>query len=106
MDELPAKIARLSEHLARIAAWPQVGDVRQRGLIAGIELVRDRALKIGYDWAERRGLRACQSAIRQGVWLRPLGNVVVIMPPLSVSLEQLDRICHAAERGIQEATGD
>lgn len=106
LEELPAKIARLSEHLARIAAWPQVGDVRQRGLIAGIELVRDRALKIGYDWAERRGLRACQSAIRQGVWLRPLGNVVVIMPPLSVSLEQLDRICHAAERGIQEATGD
>jgi adenosylmethionine-8-amino-7-oxononanoate aminotransferase len=40
------------------------------------------------------------------VWLRPLGNVVVIMPPLSVSLEQLDRICLAAERGIQEATSE
>ena len=104
LEGLPAKSARLAEHLARIAQWPQVGDVRQCGLIAGIELVRDRAGKIGYDWSERRGLRACHSAIRQGVWLRPLGNVVVIMPPLSISLEQLDRICRAAERGIQEAT--
>lgn len=104
LEAMPAKIERLAEHLTRIAQWPQVGDVRQCGLIAGIELVRDRVGKIGYDWAERRGLRACQSAIRDGVWLRPLGNVVVIMPPLSVSLEQLDRICLAAERGIQEAT--
>jgi adenosylmethionine-8-amino-7-oxononanoate aminotransferase len=106
LEAMPAKIERLAEHLTRIAQWPQVGDVRQCGLIAGIELVRDRASKIGYDWAERRGLRACQSAIRDGVWLRPLGNVVVIMPPLSVSLEQLDRICLAAERGIQEATSE
>jgi adenosylmethionine-8-amino-7-oxononanoate aminotransferase len=106
LEAMPAKIERLAEHLTRIAQWPQVGDVRQCGLIAGIELVRDRAGKIGYDWAERRGLRACQSAIRDGVWLRPLGNVVVIMPPLSVSLEQLDRICLAAERGIQEATSE
>jgi adenosylmethionine-8-amino-7-oxononanoate aminotransferase len=104
LEAMPAKIERLAEHLTRIAQWPQVGDVRQCGLIAGIELVRDRVGKIGYDWAERRGLRACQSAIRDGVWLRPLGNVVVIMPPLSVSLEQLDRICLAAERGIREAT--
>ena len=106
LEAMSAKIERLAEHLTRIAQWPQVGDVRQCGLIAGIELVRDRASKIGYDWAERRGLRACQSAIRDGVWLRPLGNVVVIMPPLSVSLEQLDRICLAAERGIQEATSE
>ncbi len=106
LERLPAKIERLAEHLRRIAGWPQVGDTRQCGLIAGIELVRDRTGRIGYDWAERRGLRACQSAIRQGVWLRPLGNVVVIMPPLSITLEQLDRICRAAERGIQEATSE
>lgn len=106
LELLPAKIERLAEHLRRIAGWPQVGDTRQCGLIAGIELVRDRTGRIGYDWAERRGLRACQSAIRQGVWLRPLGNVVVIMPPLSITLEQLDRICRAAERGIQEATSE
>jgi adenosylmethionine-8-amino-7-oxononanoate aminotransferase len=80
--------------------------VRQRGLIAGIELVRDRATKEPYPWAEKRGLRVCSRALTEGVWLRPLGNVVVILPPLAISLEELDRICGAVERGITTATTD
>jgi adenosylmethionine-8-amino-7-oxononanoate aminotransferase len=104
LAQLPAKSARLAEHLARIARHPQVGDVRLRGLMAGIELVRDRRTKEPYPWAEKRGIRACEAALEQGVWLRPLGNVVVIMPPLVVSLEELDRICLAVEQGIQIAT--
>lgn len=104
LERLQPKIRRLSEHLARIAELPRVGDVRQCGFIAGIELVRDRATGEPFGWDERRGMRACQTALRSGVWLRPLGNVVVIMPPLSVALDELDRICHAAERGVVEAT--
>jgi adenosylmethionine-8-amino-7-oxononanoate aminotransferase len=104
LARLPAKIERLTEHLTRIAQHPQVGDVRQRGLIAGIELVRDRSTKEPYPWTEKRGMRACDHALSEGVWLRPLGNVVVIMPPLSITLDELDRICIAAERGIDQAT--
>src|SRR5207253_1777894 len=99
LEKLQPKIARLSEHLARIAEQPQVGDVRQRGLIAGIELVRDRQTKAPYPWEEKRGIRVCQHALREGVWLRPLGNVIVIMPPLVITLEELDRICQAVENG-------
>jgi adenosylmethionine---8-amino-7-oxononanoate aminotransferase len=101
---LQPKIARLSEHLERIAEHPRVGDVRQRGLIAGIELVRDRHTHEPFPWAERRGIRVCQHALTEGVWLRPLGNVVVIMPPLAITLAELDRICVAIERGIEVAT--
>lgn len=101
LENLQPKIARLSEHLARIARQPHVGDVRQRGLIVGIELVRDRATKKPYPWAEKRGSRVCQHALTEGVWLRPLGNVVVVLPPLAISLEELDRICGAVERGIE-----
>ena len=97
------KIARLAEHLDRIARHPQVGDVRQRGLIAGIELVRDRQTKEPYPWAEKRGMRVCQHALTEGVWLRPLGNVIVVLPPLAISLIELDRICNAVERGISFA---
>jgi len=104
LERLPAKIARLAEHLERIGMHPHVGEVRQRGLIAGIELVRDRATKEPYDWSERRGTRACDHARAHGVWLRPLGNVVVIMPPLAITLDELDRIALAAEAGIVAAT--
>lgn len=104
LEQLPAKVARLSEHLARITQHPHVGDVRQRGLIAGVELVQDRVNKQPYPWAERRGIRVCQHALERGVWLRPLGNVVVIFPPLAISLEELDQICAAVEEGIKRAT--
>lgn len=103
---LLAKIERLQEHLQRIATLPHVGNVRGRGLIAGIELVRDRATREPYPWAERRGQRACQRARELGVFLRPLGNVVVVMPPLAIKLDELDRICLAAEQGILAATQD
>jgi adenosylmethionine---8-amino-7-oxononanoate aminotransferase len=105
LEHLQPKVARLAEHLARIAEHPHVGDVRQCGLIAGIELVRDRATKEPFPWAQQRGIRVCQRALSEGVWLRPLGNVVVIMPPLTISLDELDRICRAVERGIL-ATGE
>jgi adenosylmethionine-8-amino-7-oxononanoate aminotransferase len=104
LERLKPKIARLAEHLRRIAELPHVGDVRQRGLIAGIELVRDRVTKEPFPWAEKCGIRVCQHALKKGVWLRPLGNVIVIMPPLSISLEELDRICEAVKGSIQAVT--
>src|SRR5690606_7299881 len=73
------KIERLREHLRRIAELPHVGDVRQLGLIAGIELVRDKSAQEAFPWQEQRGIAACKHATQShGVWLRPLGNVVVI----------------------------
>lgn len=101
---LQPKIVRLAEHLARMASLPHVGNVRQCGLLGGIELVEDRTTKEPYPWAEKRGLQVCEHAKSEGVLLRPLGNVVVIMPPLAISLDELDRLCAAVERGIGVAT--
>jgi len=100
LEKLPAKIARLKEHLARIAQMPHVGNVRQRGLIAAVELARDVETKEPYPWQEQRGLRVCAHARTLGVWLRPLGNVIVIMPPLSIEPDQLDTIMTAIEQSI------
>jgi adenosylmethionine-8-amino-7-oxononanoate aminotransferase len=104
LESLPPKIARLNEHLTRIADLPHVGAVRQRGLIAGIELVRNRATGEPYAWTERRGLQVCEVARQHGVLLRPLGNVIVIMPPLAISLLELDQIIAAIEAGIGTLT--
>ncbi len=104
LENLPPKIARLGEHLDRIRRLPPVGDCRQCGLIGAVELVRDRATKEPFPWAEKRGWQVCDHARREGVLLRPLGNVIVIFPPLSITLDELDRICTAVERGIQQMT--
>jgi adenosylmethionine-8-amino-7-oxononanoate aminotransferase len=106
LANLGPKIERLAGHLQRIARLAHVGDVRQRGLMAGIELVRDRATRDPYPWSEKRGIRVCDHARGEGVWLRPLGNVVVILPPLAISLDEIDRICGAVERGIERAVSD
>ena len=104
LDHLPAKIARLRELLAPLAEHPHVGDIRQRGLIAGIELVHDRATREAYPACARVGRRVCDAALRQGVLLRPLGDVIVLWPPLAISLDQLAEIVMAIDRGIAEVT--
>lgn len=104
LARLPEKCDRLAQHLQRLARLPQVGDVRQCGLIGAVELVRDRTTKEPYPWAERRAGRACDYTRAKGVLLRPLGNVLVIMPPLVVTLDELDRIAAAVEEGIVAAT--
>ena len=104
LNRLPEKIARLGELLAPLAQRPHVGQIRQCGLIAGIELVRDRAARAPYPAAERIGRRVCEAALRRGVLLRPLGDVVVLWPPLAISLEQLAEIVAAVDCGIAEVT--
>ena len=105
LESLPAKIDRLAAHAARLGALQGVGAVRQCGLVLGIELVADKATGRAHPWQEQRGRRACVAARRHGALLRPLGDVVVIMPPLSISEPELDCLAAAAESGIRAAGG-
>jgi adenosylmethionine-8-amino-7-oxononanoate aminotransferase len=98
-QELPRKIQRLTAALAALAEHPHVGQVRQLGMMAGVELVEDRATNRPFPSADRRGWEVCRHSIASGVWLRPLGDVVVVMPPLTVSdseLELLARVLGAS----------
>jgi adenosylmethionine-8-amino-7-oxononanoate aminotransferase len=92
LDALPPRVELLRRHLARMADLPCVGDVRQRGLMAGIELVQDKATRQPFPAELRMGARVCRLARDQGVLLRPLGDVVVVMPPLAIELALLDRL--------------
>jgi adenosylmethionine---8-amino-7-oxononanoate aminotransferase len=67
-----------------------VDSARSCGLIGAIELQHGRTA----------AARVCEQALSEGVWLRPLGNVIVIMPPLCVTLEELDCICGAVQEGL------
>jgi adenosylmethionine-8-amino-7-oxononanoate aminotransferase len=104
LESLAPKIARLREHAARLGGLDHVGAVRQCGLVAGLELVANKATGTPYTWREQRGTRACLAARQHGALLRQLGDVVVLMPPLCVTLDELDHLAAAAEAGIRAAT--
>ena len=104
LASLPAKIERLSRWLARIGEHPHVGEVRQVGLMAGIELVKDRGTREEFPYATRIGHRVILRAREHGVILRPLGGVIVLMPPLAISDVELDLLGEVTMRSIDEAT--
>ena len=108
LERLPEKIARLEARVARLAERPHVGEVRQCGLVVGIELVRERAHSgrpaVPFPWQEQRGTKACLAARRHGALLRQLGDVVVIMPPLCIDDDEIDLLVAAAEAAIRETT--
>ena len=82
-----------------------MGEIRQYGLAAGIELVADRASGAPFPSAERRGMRVCGAARRHGVFLRPLGDVIVVLPPLTITDQEIDRLVAALHAAIPEACG-
>src|SRR5262249_1767905 len=102
LAQLPAKIARLRFHLDRMAALPYVGDVRQQGLMAGIELVEDKSTKRPFPAHLRLGHAVCKRAREHGALLRPLGDVIVLMPPLAIEPELLDRLGEIVHDCIRE----
>jgi adenosylmethionine-8-amino-7-oxononanoate aminotransferase len=104
IEGLAPRISLLAQELAPLHDHPRVGQVRQRGLMVGIELVRDRPSKTSYPTAARMGHRVITEARARGVILRPLGDVVVLMPPLSMSEDELRTLCAVTRQSIDAAT--
>jgi len=105
LERLGPKVATLEARLTKeIAPLAHVGDVRQRGVMVGIELVADRASRRAYPTAARMGHRTILAARRRGVILRPLGNVLVLMPPLAIAEDELALLLDVARDAIVEAT--
>ena len=105
LESLPEKVARVAEGLERFRELPHVGDVRQRGLMVGIELVRDQATGEPYPWEEAMGARVCRRSTELGMITRPLGDVVVFLPPLASTLADLDAMLDILYRAVAEVTG-
>jgi adenosylmethionine-8-amino-7-oxononanoate aminotransferase len=93
----------LSQELARLWTLPNVGDIRQVGLVVGIELVRDWKTRAPFDLRERVGIRVCEGMSRRGVLTRPVGNVIVLMPPYCTTPKQISRIIQTLAESIDEA---
>jgi adenosylmethionine-8-amino-7-oxononanoate aminotransferase len=96
----------MAQAVASLADHPHVGEIRQRGMILAIEMVRDKATGEPYDFRERRGLAVYRHALQHGALLRPVGNVVYFMPPYVIEPEEIDFLARTARSGIEAATCD
>jgi adenosylmethionine-8-amino-7-oxononanoate aminotransferase len=92
IEKLPPKIEALRRGLEPLEDHPNVGEIRQRGLLAGIELVANRKTRESFPYEKRTGHRVILEARRRGAILRPLADVIVVMPPLTTSLADLRRL--------------
>ena len=99
-------IEHFKDRLQEFYTLDHVGDVRVCGLAAGIELVRDRVTKEEYPAAEKVGMRVCQEVLRNGAMLRPLVNVIVLMPPLQITIAELDGLLEIVYNAIERVTGE
>jgi adenosylmethionine-8-amino-7-oxononanoate aminotransferase len=106
LTKMVQKSAIIDNKLTDMGKLAYVGNVRQKGLIAAVELVKDRVTKEPYPWEERMGWKAAYKAREEGVLIRPLGNVIVIMPPLSIGIGDLNHLMEVIKQSIIAVTGE
>ena len=107
-DDVLTRNRQLSAHMAQATAHftehAHVAEVRQRGMILAIELVKDKKTRAPYPWQERRGLAVYRHGLENGALLRPLGNVLYFMPPYVITEAEIRQLAEIAWQGIDRAT--
>ncbi|MDD5291908.1 MAG: adenosylmethionine--8-amino-7-oxononanoate transaminase [Candidatus Omnitrophica bacterium] len=106
ISKLQPKIEFLRKGLLKFKKLTHIGDVRQKGLIVGIELVKNKKTKEPYPWQEKTGVKVCLQARKYGVILRPLGNIIVLMPPLAISKSETNELLEVVYKSIKDICGD
>jgi len=106
LQKLQKKIAIVGQGLERFKELPHVGEVRQKGFMVGIELVKNRKTKKPYPPGEKIGQKVIWEARKRGVIIRPLGDVIVLMPPLAIDKPTLKKLLDVTYEGIRVVTGN
>ncbi|HDL21243.1 MAG TPA: adenosylmethionine--8-amino-7-oxononanoate transaminase [Nitrospirae bacterium] len=104
VEKLQPGIALFNKWLKEVEKLDHVGDARAWGMMGGVELVKDKDIKEEYPWEEKMGWQVVYKAREKGVFLRPLGNIIVIMPPLVISEENFNLMLEIISNAIQEIT--
>jgi len=104
LARLQPKIKKMRQLLLPLKQLPHVGEIRQQGFIVAIELVEDKQTKKPYPLEARVGHRVAMDARNRGLLLRPIGNVMILMPPLSTSIQELRRMVEILKEAIEAIT--
>ncbi|MDQ0886689.1 lysine--8-amino-7-oxononanoate aminotransferase [Paenibacillus sp. V4I9] len=99
-----AKASFVEQKLAPLSERPHVGEIRQKGLMIGVELVRDKLSREPYKWVDRIGVRVAERARELGMLTRPLGNVIVFIPPLVSTQNELNAMTDILVASIVDVT--
>lgn len=104
LRKMQKKILMLKKELDRIEDYPHVGEIRQKGFMVGIEVVKNKNTGEPYPLEEKTSWNVCDRAREKGLIIRPLGNVIVLMPPLSISHGELKSLTRITAEAIKEIT--
>jgi len=105
IEKMPPRIEKLRARLeAEFLVLPHVSDVRQWGYMVGIELVDERSSRKCYAPGKRIGYKVILEARKRGVMIRPLGDVIILMPPLTISDEDLTTLLDVVYESIRVVT--
>lgn len=104
LEKMSHKVDLLKKELEKFWNLEAVGDIRQKGFMVGIELVKDRDKKAPFSPEEKIGQKVVLAARKRGVIIRPLGDVIVLMPPLAISEWELSLLVEAVYEAIKEVT--
>ena len=104
LENVNANEAIIERELAPLRKHPHVGEIRQKGILVGVELVQDRATQTAFPSGHRMGHQVTLAARRRGAILRPIGDVVTLIPAPAMPPEIVQRLCHVLIESIDEAT--
>lgn len=104
LENVTTRSNETSEQLQKFYDLDHVGDIRRKGLMIGIELVKNKNTKQEYEWEEKTGIRVIKEARRFGIIIRPLGNVIVLMPPLCITKKELEYLLSGTYNAIKSVT--
>lgn len=106
ISTIKASIRILDDQLKEFKGLKHVSDIRSKGLMAGIDLQKDPKKNIPYQLNERIGKKVCDMARYEGVLIRPLGDTIVIMPPVSIKEKELKKLTKSIYKCIKIVTED
>ena len=106
LEQLPDKVAVFEKLLGDLKQHPHVGEVRQCGMMAGVEIVRSKEPREDYAACELMGSKVCLAARKHGLLTRPIVNTIVLMPPLCITPEEMEMMVTAVKQGIGEVCGE
>jgi adenosylmethionine---8-amino-7-oxononanoate aminotransferase len=95
--------ARLRASVEHLRDHRHVAEIRQRGMILAIELMKDPNTRTPWPWTERRGLRIYRHALERGALIRPIGTTIYFMPPYVITADEVDTLARIATEGVELA---